>query len=198
MEENLLLQYYRELLYIVSKTLDILLGGRTVLGTAESHGDLPGRMSLLSTVVKELRLTTSAREKTVTELEQELERKRKWIEDLQNKGFVNCVYCGCRFGPAETTAPVLSDVLKRHMEECSKHPMSDLKKRLDCSEKGVQELASRNVALDCANRKLALALEIAAGMLSASPGYIDKHPGDVLDTIMAATDEELQWRDSGW
>ncbi len=41
--------------------------------------------------------------------------------------YVNCVYCGHRYGPAKDTPVSMADVLKKHIENCSKHPMSKLK-----------------------------------------------------------------------
>jgi len=52
---------------------------------------------------------------------------RQWINDLQSKMYVNCVYCGHRYGP-QSTPTSMADVLKRHVEQCPNHPMSVLKK----------------------------------------------------------------------
>ena len=57
----------------------------------------------------------------------EIEQLRAWISDLQSGLYVNCVYCGHRYGPGETTPVSMADALKAHVEQCSKHPMSALK-----------------------------------------------------------------------
>ncbi len=54
----------------------------------------------------------------------ELER---WVDDLQSGMYINCVYCGHRYGPKENTPTSMADVLKEHIEQCPKHPMSSLK-----------------------------------------------------------------------
>lgn len=51
----------------------------------------------------------------------------KWIADLQSGMYVNCVYCGHRYGPKEDTPVAMADILKEHIEQCPKHPMSVLK-----------------------------------------------------------------------
>ena len=33
----------------------------------------------------------------------EIERLKVWVDDLQSGMYVNCVYCGHRYGPGETT-----------------------------------------------------------------------------------------------
>lgn len=59
--------------------------------------------------------------------QEELEKARVWINDLQSGMYVNCVYCGHRYGPGETTPVTMADALKAHVEQCPQHPMSALK-----------------------------------------------------------------------
>lgn len=54
-----------------------------------------------------------------------------WVNDLQSGMYVNCVYCGHRYGPNETTPVSMADALKEHIEHCPKHPMSALKAERD-------------------------------------------------------------------
>lgn len=64
----------------------------------------------------------------------EIERLQQWVADCQSGMYVNCVYCGHRYGPREETPTSMADVLKEHVEECKKHPMSklrDLVERID-------------------------------------------------------------------
>ncbi len=56
-----------------------------------------------------------------------LERYKRWINDLQSGMYVNCVYCGHRYGPAKDTPVSMADALKAHIENCPAHPMSKLK-----------------------------------------------------------------------
>ncbi len=57
-------------------------------------------------------------------------RLEAWVSDLQSGMYVNCVYCGHRYGPGETTPVSMADALKAHIETCPQHPMSDLKKQV--------------------------------------------------------------------
>lgn len=61
----------------------------------------------------------------------EIERLNEWINDLQSGMYVNCVYCGHRYGPKEDTPVAMADILKEHIEKCPKHPMSEMKNKLD-------------------------------------------------------------------
>lgn len=50
-----------------------------------------------------------------------------WVDDLQSEMCINCVYCGHRYGPQDDVPASMADVLKAHVEQCSKHPMSQLR-----------------------------------------------------------------------
>lgn len=58
----------------------------------------------------------------------EIRRLREWVADLQTGMFVNCVYCGHRYGPGETVPVSMADALKAHIAQCQEHPMSELLK----------------------------------------------------------------------
>lgn len=57
----------------------------------------------------------------------EIDRLRNWIADLQSGMYINCVYCGHRYGPGESTPATMAEALKAHIEICPDHPMSSLK-----------------------------------------------------------------------
>lgn len=67
----------------------------------------------------------------VNALRQENARLRRWVADLQSGMFVNCVYCGHRYGPDPGTQVAMADVLKAHISECQEHPMSKLRVEFD-------------------------------------------------------------------
>ena len=64
-------------------------------------------------------------------LYEETVRLNQWVTDLQSGMYVNCVYCGHRYGPGETTPVSMADVLKEHVEQCPKHPMSKLRIKVE-------------------------------------------------------------------
>ena len=45
--------------------------------------------------------------------------------------YINCVYCGHRYGPSDEVPASMADVLKEHVEQCPQHPMSALRAKLD-------------------------------------------------------------------
>lgn len=54
-------------------------------------------------------------------------RLQEWVHDLQSVMYINCVYCGHRYGPEDEVPATMADALKEHIEQCPKHPMSALK-----------------------------------------------------------------------
>jgi len=57
------------------------------------------------------------------ELRQEVNDLKRWVADLQDGYYINCVYCGHRFGPAASTPSSQADLLTEHVETCPKHPL---------------------------------------------------------------------------
>lgn len=64
----------------------------------------------------------------IDELKRERDQLKKWVEALQSGMYINCVYCGHRYGPSDEVPASMAQVLKEHVESCPKHPMSLLKK----------------------------------------------------------------------
>jgi hypothetical protein len=71
----------------------------------------------------------------------ENERLMQWVDDLQSGMFVNCVYCGHRYGRQDEVLASMADILKAHIAQCPKHPMSEL---LRVIEDGRAMVASAN------------------------------------------------------
>jgi len=63
----------------------------------------------------------------MTRLKEDNDRLRQWVADLQAGCYINCVYCGHRYGPDDEVPAAMADVLKEHIEKCPEHPMSKLK-----------------------------------------------------------------------
>lgn len=80
---------------------------------------------------------------TIARLKAENERLVKWVDDLQSGMYINCVYCGHRYGPKDKVPCTMADALKQHIETCPKHPMSALKKSLAAAEKRERELRKK-------------------------------------------------------
>lgn len=63
-------------------------------------------------------------------MESERDALQQWVHDLQAGMFINCVYCGHRYGPGDEVPATMAEALKEHIEQCQKHPMSALNERL--------------------------------------------------------------------
>jgi hypothetical protein len=65
-------------------------------------------------------------------LADEIDLLDQHVADLQSGMYINCVYCGHRYGPRETTAATLpdaktqtmADALTEHISKCPKHPLA--------------------------------------------------------------------------
>ncbi len=68
---------------------------------------------------------------TIDECKAEIARLSEWVIDLQSGFYVNCVYCGHRYGPNHSTKQAMADILKDHIENCVHHPMSKLRLKLE-------------------------------------------------------------------
>ena len=59
------------------------------------------------------------------QLREENKRLEAWIDDLQSGMYINCVYCGHRYGPDDKDHIVtMRKALEAHIAECPKHPLS--------------------------------------------------------------------------
>jgi len=61
----------------------------------------------------------------------EIGRLKQWVNDLQSGMYINCVYCGHRYGPSDEVPASMAEVLKEHIEVCPEHPMSKVKARAE-------------------------------------------------------------------
>lgn len=77
------------------------------------------------------------------ELRRQLAEVQAWIADIQSGMYVNCVYCGHRYGPDPGTPVAMADVLKAHIEVCPKHPCSDLKRQLAQAQARITSLSAQ-------------------------------------------------------
>jgi len=90
-------------------------------GTHISEGDLVAALKVAAEYI--VWLTRKWNECVVSK-----KKMKAHVDDLQSGMYVNCVYCGFRYGPKETTPVTMADALKEHVERCEEHPMSKLRK----------------------------------------------------------------------
>lgn len=89
-----------------------------------------------------------------------IDRLEQWVNDLQSGMYVNCVYCGHRYGPSKDVPAAMADVLKQHIEQCPEHPMSAIKaenvRLLEITRKADQAIREATEGLKDELRRLGL------------------------------------------
>jgi hypothetical protein len=104
-------------------------------------------------------------------------RQRMWIDDLNSGMYINCVYCGHRYGPRDAMAATIpdgtatmADALRRHIAECAAHPMSGLLAAAKYAEAVLDNMIDRDelagirlAELEECSNELALAIARAEG-----------------------------------
>lgn len=102
------------------------------------HPDLTYKARL-----EELVTDYRAAERRIVELEQ-------WVRDLQSGMYINCVYCGHRYGPRDGTPVAMADVLREHIEKCQRHPLAAERARAEAAEAKLAAVLAewRDVAAD--------------------------------------------------
>ena len=76
----------------------------------------------LQVAMEHLRSDNRALYKSVEALQEENARLNQWVKDLQSGMYINCVYCGHRFGPKDSTPVAMDELLWEHIKTCPKHP----------------------------------------------------------------------------
>lgn len=154
--------------------------------------------------VLKLRALLKRQREQITLLESQNAEMEAWIDDLQSGMYVNCVYCGHRYGPKEDTPVSMADVLKAHIAKCPKHPMTGLRTALET----VSMMALNGVLTPDLNFALEILKEIrdttknALGVLDprtkmTSPGICVVEPCGWLegwDVLPCETHEEYHKR----
>jgi hypothetical protein len=75
----------------------------------------------------------------LTEVLDALDSAEKWVADLQSGMYINCVYCGHRYGPRKDTPVAMAEVLRKHIEQCPEHPLSAMKVRAEKAETDLKD-----------------------------------------------------------
>jgi hypothetical protein len=73
-------------------------------------------------------------------LRAQAESLRRWVSDLQSGMYINCVYCGHRYGPADSVQPSMQEILHQHVRVCPKHPLARALEDMDTIRRMVAEV----------------------------------------------------------
>jgi ribosomal protein L37AE/L43A len=112
-------------------------------------------------------------EKRALIAEANLERYNQWVDDLQSGMYVNCVYCGHRYGPGETTPVTMAEALKQHVQECPQHPMSELRRVAIAAWHALKSYEHGNSSADLA-KEMCATLESTLGIDPERPPAVEK------------------------
>jgi hypothetical protein len=67
----------------------------------------------------------------LAECREKLAVAEQWVDDLQSGMYINCVYCGHRYGPDDGDHLVsMRDALEAHIAICEKHPLAECRRKL--------------------------------------------------------------------
>ena len=117
--------------------------------------------------------------KETTPAEAEVARLEAWVDDLQAGMYINCVYCGHRYGPNNEVEPTMQQVLYDHIKVCPKHPLSEALTevaRLTEANRGLREQAPREIVNALSEN----------GFIDNEPAEIDTAERIVLEAIARA------------
>ena len=115
------------------------------------------------------------------------QRLRTWIRDLHSGMYINCAYCGHRYGPTESTPVSMADILKAHIEVCPEHPMSALKEMNDCLNARVASVEEERDEARKEIEKLKAERASAVGFTDLPPR--PQRPTRILDVVHATSEE---------
>jgi len=79
----------------------------------------------------------------------EIESLQNWVADCQSGMYINCVYCGHRYGPQDEVPSSMADVLREHVEQCPKHPLSAVKAEIERLRSRVRTLEEEGAKTIC-------------------------------------------------
>ena len=112
----------------------------------------------------------------IARLRAQLAAVEHWVDDLQSGMFINCVYCGFRYGPGSIHAESLDDpkatasmrdALTAHVQQCPKHPLAAAEQRVAALEKLLVSAAHALRSYQYGNSATDLAEEVADALDAA-------------------------------
>lgn len=150
---------------------DRTMEGLTLIGRIEAIWDIADsggrriemeyRPIYTKEVMDETLAEITALRARISRLEDENKRLESHVSDLQSGMYINCVYCGHRYGPNDAAPVSMADVLYEHISQCPKHPLSKAAARITELEQALK--VARKAALEeAADHCVAAAYAIGA------------------------------------
>jgi len=114
------------------------------------------RIAELEAVIEDGGPTLDGYKCRIAELEQ-------WVDDCQSDMYINCVYCGHRYGPNDGDhLNSMREALKAHISECPRHPLSAANQRIAELERDLSFSEEEAAAVRSEVRKISRQAESAA------------------------------------
>jgi len=120
------------------------------------------------------------------------EQLEQWIDDLQSGMYINCVYCGHRYGPNSGPSTkkfniTMRKALEEHISSCPKHPLSAAKDEITVLKESVESWKREYRLINAAQ----IAAEERVRELEAERNLLKSD----LDKVERGYDEVSQRRD---
>ena len=115
------------------------------------------------------------------------EELEQWVDDLQSGMYINCVYCGHRYGPNSVGKTTMRKALGKHISKCPKHPLSAAKAEITVLKESVESWKREYRLINAAQ----IAAEERVRELEAERNLLKSD----LDKVERGYDEVSQRRD---
>jgi len=121
------------------------------------------------------------------------EQLEQWIDDLQSGMYINCVYCGHRYGPNSGPSTkkfniTMRKALEEHISSCPKHPLSAAKDEITVLKESVESWKREYRLINAAQ----IAAEERVKELEAE----NKRLKEALENVLLAVDHEDYYNDA--
>lgn len=107
-----------------------------------------GMVAALEAEVERLATRLATADERTANVEGDNERLKDWVNDLHSGMYINCVYCGHRYGPADDVPSTMSQVLYDHIAICPEHPLSEARAEIAALKAEVERLGSEHHCRD--------------------------------------------------
>ncbi len=135
---------------------------------------------------------------TIEAQQREITQMQQWVNDLQSGMYVNCVYCGHRYGPEDKVTASMADALKEHVEQCPKHPMSKLKEESQYLKKRNKQLNDENISKQLEKEKLLQEIESLKKAYEITNQSWKKCMGRIMELEAALNNASQYLQDRGY
>lgn len=116
------------------------------------------------------------------------EELEQWVDDLQSGMYINCVYCGHRYGPNSVGKTTMRKALGKHISKCPKHPLSAAKAEITVLKESVESWKREYRLINAAQ----IAAEERVKELEAE----NKRLKEALENVLLAVDHEDYYNDA--